>query len=385
MKRRMMLPLVVMTGLSLPALAGGKLGSGGSLSKPGQGQTDQGQTDQGQTGQGQTATVPGGEVGMTQGTPEELPYVAERSQRYLYQIMMNKGTIQEHIMHRCELDSLNNEQALGRILWLVKCQRPFISREVVRVAGGVFEGESAVMFFLQLYGIVTENGRYVSKDLQSGKRQFYPLIANAAATAAWIGPVSESTSCAAGAPIPSNYHWIADCLSSCYKPTGQLSFGDRTMAIGEARAQGRSEISVLSAESTLEQPVQTTIPLGYYVESFQDTWHDLIRLKTLSGGVLEVTDNHPLLDQNGVMKEAMMFNLADSLVTARGELDPIVEIEEERWFGKVMNLQPASEHKTHNIVIAGGYLSGSSWYQNDGESQKSRILERANIPDSALE
>ena len=366
MKRWTMLAVVLMSGLSLPALAGGMLGAFGSLGKPG-------------------PTPPGGEVTTTQGTPEELPYVAERNLRYLYQIMMNKGTIQEHVMHRCELDSLNNEQALGRILWLVKCQRPFISREVVRVAGGAFDGESSVMFFLQLYGIITENGRYVSKDLQNGKRQFYPLIANPGANAAWIGPISEATSCAAGAPLPSDYHWIADCLSSCYKPSGKLSFGGHAVPIGEARSRGIAEVDVLSPESTLEQPVQTSLPVDYYVESFQETWHDIIRLKMLSGGVLEVTDNHPLLDQNGLMKEAMLFNLADSLVQANGELDPVVEIEEERWFGKVENIQPSSTQTSHNIVIAEGYLSGSSWFQNDGESQKGRILDRANIPDSALE
>jgi hypothetical protein len=57
------------------------------------------------------------------GTAPELvlPYVAERRERALYMKMEERGTTVTNIRNRCEEDNLSTPQAVGRIMWLVKC------------------------------------------------------------------------------------------------------------------------------------------------------------------------------------------------------------------------------------------------------------------------
>jgi len=313
-----------------------------------------------------------------------LPYVAERRQRALYQKMAERGTTVTNIRNRCEEDNLGAPQAVGRIMWLARCERGFIIREVSRVTAGDYSGEDAVVYFLQEYGIVKEGGRYVAKDVETGKRQFYPLVASPTASEAWTGPVEEVADCAGARSIPANYIWISDCLSSCYKPSMRLSFEGQSKGIRQALDEGAAVVDVLADDSTLEQPVSMAMPVDYFVASFKDTWHDIVTLRMLSGGVLEVTANHPLVDERGAIREAGTFAMGEALIRHNGELDPIVDIAFARWYGKVYNIQPLSQETLENIVIAEGYLSGSSWYQNDGGSERSRVLFRANIPDSAL-
>jgi intein/homing endonuclease len=84
-----------------------------------------------------------------------------------------------------------------------------------------------------------------------------------------------------------------------------------------------------------------------------------------SGGSLRVTAEHPLLTDDGIMRQAEDLKVGASLVRADGSPDAISSVEVSKIFGKVYNVRPTTVDYTSNIVVAGGYLNGSVRYQNE--------------------
>ncbi|MFE8602494.1 hypothetical protein [Archangium violaceum] len=62
---------------------------------------------------------------------------------------------------------------------------------------------------------------------------------------------------------------------------------------------------------------------------------------------------------------AQTLKVGDALLKADGTQDPIVDIQRTQYFGKVYNLRPDSSARISNVLVAKGYLVGSSLFQND--------------------
>lgn len=287
------------------------------------------------------------------------------------------GTSAVAIRARCAEDSLNNSQALERVLWYANCHADKIAADIFWVPAE----EALDEYYLDARIAKVGNTWHATRG-----RIFYPSFTNADTTKVWKAPTNRND---CSVQIPAGYAWRASCISSCYTPDTKLLMAEGstglTLNIFDAVSEGKQSIMVVDAESNLADIALTPNVLDSYVESQIPTTHQIITFKTMSGGQLKVTNNHPLVDQNGAMRVAEDFKVGDSLITQGGDKDLIVSMDQAPYFGKVYNVWPQSENLLNNIVIAEGFLSGSAWYQNDGLNELNRKLFRSNIPTDLIE
>lgn len=87
------------------------------------------------------------------------------------------------------------------------------------------------------------------------------------------------------------------------------------------------------------------------------------------------------------MKEAREITEGESLILASGQFDKVVSINHIEHYGKVYNLRTDADTKENEIgqiIVAQGFLSGSTHFQNEGIIHINRIMLRHNIPDSIV-
>ena len=128
-----------------------------------------------------------------------------------------------------------------------------------------------------------------------------------------------------------------------------------------------------------------TTTVGSYSIDIAPAKQDLLLFQTASGNTLRVTLNHPIVDSTGTVRQAKEFTQGEELIRSDGSLDPIVAIEPQRFFGKVYNVAPVTRDEVTNIVVAQGFLNGSSRYQNESLKDLNRSILRRNIPVDILE
>lgn len=283
---------------------------------------------------------------------------------------------------RCEEDNLDPTEAIKRVDWYL--ENYF---EDARIYAQVDLGRSLSDSETREYWVTTTQLDAFGKPRA---KPLYPTFGNANSENPlnYFAPPPTSLHPNPGAVIPEGYDVMGLCTSSCYKPQVPLRFATlengeavyRDVAIASAVEQGLSTVAVLADNSTLEKPIVTTAPVDSYTISATPTSHAIYVLTGASGKSLEVTDNHPLVDATGRIREAGTFAVGDALVTLDGELEPIRSIHIEPFFGRVYNLAPRSASLLGNVVIANGFLSGSSWYQNDGVDNLNRKLLRRRVP-----
>lgn len=253
---------------------------------------------------------------------------------------------------RCSEDSLSNGQATERIEWSAKC------------------------------GHITGNERQYSLfDGPSPRpRPLYPLYGTEDMSQIWRAPVDRNAPCA----VPGGMTVVAFCTASCYTPDQQVLFPDGFVEIAKAKKDVLPDVMALRDASTFSNLKFASYPVESYTEEVRPTWMDILYFTMKSGGTLNVTTNHPIVDENGVVKTADKFKVGDSLVHYLNGLDPIVSIKKEGYFGKVYNLAPNTRLPLSNILVAQGYLNGSSYFQNDGVDLQNRKLLRRSVPDQLV-
>ena len=110
----------------------------------------------------------------------------------------------------------------------------------------------------------------------------------------------------------------------------------------------------------------------------------IFTLRMKSGGQLRVTNEHPLVTSDGVMKQAQTLVVGEELVRDNGSPDPVVSIVKSTELTKVYNLRPTTTDLTSNILVAQGYLTGSARYQNEYIKYLNRVLFRQKIPSAMI-
>lgn len=249
---------------------------------------------------------------------------------------------------RCSEDSLSPDAAVSRVEWAARC------------------------------GHITASEKQYSLE-DSGTRRpqpQYPLFGTEDMGQIWIAPTDREAPCT----IPPAHMVVAFCTSSCYTPEQQVLFPEGFVEIKTAKDDVEPEVMVVRDSSTFGDIKLVSFPVESYTEEVRPTWQDILHFKMKTGGELKVTTNHPIVDEKGVVKTADKFKIGDSLVHYTFGLDPIVNIVKERYFGKVYNMAPDTKLPTSNILVAQGYLNGSSYFQNEGVNLQNRKLLRRTLP-----
>jgi len=249
---------------------------------------------------------------------------------------------------RCSEDNLDVGQATQRTEWAAKCGHITASeREYSLVEGG-----------------------------RPRPRPLYPLYGKEDMSQIWRAPVDRNAPCI----VPGGMTVVAFCTASCYTPDQEILFPEGFVEIKKAKDEVLPDVMSLRDGSTFSNLKLVSYPVESYTEEVRPTWNDILRFKMKSGGSLSGTTNHPVVDESGTVKTADRFKVGESLIHYLTGLDPIVSIRKERYWGKVYNLAPNTKLPLSNILIAQGYLNGSSYFQNDGVDLQNRKLLRRTVP-----
>jgi hypothetical protein len=174
------------------------------------------------------------------------------------------------------------------------------------------------------------------------------------------------------------------CTSSCYTPDQQITFADGPQAIIDATNALTPNMRTLTPTSTLENLAFHTDGVQSFTREIHDSTHVIFDIRTQSGGELKVTDKHPVIVGSGRIVEARSLKAGDQLIKADGTRDRITSVEKTTHFGKVYNLKPVATNKVANILIAQGFLVGSSRFQNEDVDFMNRIILGRSIPSHVI-
>jgi hypothetical protein len=174
------------------------------------------------------------------------------------------------------------------------------------------------------------------------------------------------------------------CTSSCFAPEVRVFFPEGYVEASEAHDKRLKSVVTLKPNSLLEDPHFRISPIKRWISSLRPVEDILLKFQMADGGSLRVTKNHPLVNSEGRVVEAITMKESDKLVAADGRFVEIEKISEERFFGKVYNLDVESNNPKGHIVVAEGYLSGSNYLQNDGLNYIGERLYRASLPSEVL-
>ncbi|HEX8109994.1 MAG TPA: Hint domain-containing protein, partial [Kofleriaceae bacterium] len=152
----------------------------------------------------------------------------------------------------------------------------------------------------------------------------------------------------------SNVYVSAYCESGCYTPDQSLRFSDGDVNILDAMKAQRDDLVTLTPDATLDNPVTQTSKVYSYITDIRDAEHIIYQITTASGGLLSVTNEHPLITQEGRLVKAEKLAAGDQLLKADGTPDRITGIMKTKYFGKVYNIKPVSREPVANILIAQG-------------------------------
>jgi hypothetical protein len=174
------------------------------------------------------------------------------------------------------------------------------------------------------------------------------------------------------------------CTSSCYTPDQEISFSSGNENILDAMTKLRTGVTTLTPTSTLGSIKYKTDDVASYTRELRDSTHVIFVIKTASGGELRVTDKHPILEGDGRIVQALSIKPGHHLIKADGTRDEVVSVTQTTHEGKVYNLKPVSTNRVSNILVAQGFLVGSSRFQNDDVDFINRIILGTSIPKDVI-
>jgi hypothetical protein len=203
-------------------------------------------------------------------------------------------------------------------------------------------------------------------------------IPDTALTPNTMPPTAAPTTANVCLVLPLSAVNVGLCVAGCYAEDTALQFADGPMGIKAAALSSKANLVTLSPDATLDNLTLMNNQVDRYTTDVVEGTQTIYTLRMSSGGQLRVTNEHPLLGPDGIIRQAQMLEVGDTLVRADGKSDPIVSIEIEKMFGKVYNVRPVTTDYVSNIVVAEGYLNGSLRYQNEFlDTVNSLILRRS--------
>jgi hypothetical protein len=266
---------------------------------------------------------------------------------------------------RCNEDSLHPVEAIGRVLWAKKCSK---------------------------IGKHRANAALYNDDDSPKDKPSYPIWVTDDYKITWKeAPKTETSDCV---DIPAQFTKYIMCTSSCYTPDQRLAFVTEEETLEKPfqiswipivdAYMKQKRILALDPASTLENIMFSPVDVKGYTREYKDVTNKIVAFKLESGGKLKVTPNHPIVSGTGHIREASAFKVGDYFIKMDGSLDKVAEIEDTEHFGRVYNVDTKSSDLKKKIVLAEGYLNGTSYYQNDGFKYINRQLFREQFNEELL-
>jgi len=227
-------------------------------------------------------------------------------------------------------------------------------------------------------------------NINTATQLFPPPMTGSFTTDVWsINPADCRLFTDAASTIPANttvtgFFVNGYCVSSCYLPDQQIAFEGGNEGILDAMNELRTGVTTLTSKSTLNNIQTHTDEVASYTHDIHEAKQVIFTITTRSGGQLKVTDKHPILEGNGRIVQAQSIKVGNRLIKPDGTRDEVVSVTKTDYFGKVYNIKPASTNRVANILIAQGFLVGSSRFQNDDVDFINRIILGRGIPANVI-
>ncbi|WP_164011240.1 cell surface protein [Pyxidicoccus trucidator] len=180
------------------------------------------------------------------------------------------------------------------------------------------------------------------------------------------------------------FYVVAYCESGCYAPDQRLLFSDGEATVQEAAREGREDLMTLGPDATLDDLKLQRNTVSSYTTDARDSEHVLYEVSTETGGLLRVTNEHPVVTSEGRLVKAETLVAGDELLRVDGTPERIVEVRKTTHYGKVFNVRPVSRDAVSNVLVAQGYLVGSARFQNEDVEHINRLLLQRAIPAEVL-
>lgn len=184
-------------------------------------------------------------------------------------------------------------------------------------------------------------------------------------------------------PAGSAFYINGICESSCYAPEQKVLFSDGYAPILDAVNARREDMVTLTPDSGLDNIKLMTGRTSTYTVELRDATHPMVEIKTASGTLLRLTVEHPVVTAHGQLVAAQTLKVGDELLKADGTPESIASVTHTKYFGKVYNLRPASTDRVSNLLVAEGYVMGSSLFQNDEVGYMNRVILN-HVPDEYI-
>lgn len=217
--------------------------------------------------------------------------------------------------------------------------------------------------------------------------ELYPVYYNPATNSAYNMPddiVYAPPTVTTHTVKPKDVFMDGICAPGCYDGGGMLLMGEEELPIQQAFEENVKTVTTLTPSSTFDRLELMDNRVGGYISDYVSAEQKMIRFTTSSGIELRVTENHPIVAEDGAMREARDFQVGDAFITAEGDLEPIVVAEPYEWFGRTYNLKPKTRDLRSNILVAEGLLNGSLRYQNELADELNRVILRSSFPETYL-
>lgn len=317
----------------------------------------------------------------------------------LFPMVASAGTV--ILEQRCATDSLSIAQATQRIEWARKCGiqggatlfntyvmaapnyttylYDYMEKATYKFSGDVWGNDVNSTYVNNLYlsGGISQTtdslGYKWSRPVDRTRpRPYYPTFGTTtninASTQLYPHPTLADCKLYLnpnGTSPVSSFYVNGYCTSSCYTPEQKVLFAKGEVPISEAYEQLRTDVVSLSPESTLDNLQLQTNRTYSYTREIRDAEHKVVEISTASGGFLRVTDEHPVIQGDGRVVQAMTLEVGDELVKTDGSRDQITRLDKTTFYGLVYNLRPETTDQVSNVLVAQGFLVGSSVFQND--------------------
>jgi len=146
----------------------------------------------------------------------------------------------------------------------------------------------------------------------------------------WKAPTDVNADCAVPAGYKTHWRLYFRVLSA----GSEAPFEEGMMEIKLAMEAGLKNVVTLSSGSTLDHLSTQLSPIQGFLTDIRDAQQELLEFRTLSGGTLVVTLEHPLLDSEGRMRRADTLKLGGVFSKGYSELDPITSLLENPTMGR---------------------------------------------------
>ncbi|CBW26565.1 conserved hypothetical protein [Halobacteriovorax marinus SJ] len=250
-------------------------------------------------------------------------------------------------------DNLNQPQASQRWKWAMKCD--VANSRLLWTYREYTAPDGSKRPAYPIYGVLHEDFR---KDPTNPLR--------------WFPPKSESADCY----IPENYEIVGFCAGGCYTADQMILVNNREFSIKDMQDTNMKSVMTLDEDSALGSIKTKNGKVFSYMKSIVSGTHPVIRLETESGKKLEVTLEHPLIDNHGSYISAQDLKVGSMILNEFGEGERVTSVEKTEIEGKVYNLRTDGSKESDRIIVAGGLLNGDLTIQQRKANKANQVLLR---------